>query len=310
METALVTGGAGFIGSHIVDALIGRGYTVAVIDDLSSGQKENLAEGVKLFEMDVASPDVAKAFDEVKPDVVYHEAAQMDVRRSVDDPLFDATVNILGGLNIYENCVRTGVKKVIFASSGGAAYGEQEVFPATEEHPKQPLSPYGIAKYANENYLYYYYKTHGLKSIALRYANVYGPRQNPRGEAGVVAIFSTKMLNGEIPTINGTGKQTRDYVFVGDVAAANMAALDHDVESLDAFNVGTGIETDVNELCESIRKAVGVDIDVPHGPAMAGEQMRSVIDWKKLNQVTGWKPSMSIDEGITETVAWFRENEV
>ena len=304
---ALVTGGAGFIGSHIVDALIDRGYSVAIVDDLSTGQKENVNPEARLYVMDLASKDLAEVMDKEQPDVVYHEAAQMDVRKSVADPIFDANVNIIGGLNLYENCVRVGVKKVIFASSGGTVYGEQEIFPAPETHPYQPLSPYGIAKLTNENYLYFYNQTHGLKSVALRYANVYGPRQNPHGEAGVVAIFTSRLLAGETPTINGTGKQTRDYTYVGDVVAANMAALDYEGEDVAHFNVGTAIETDVNELYEYIRAAVGTDTQAPHGEGKPGEQFRSVLAWDKLNKATGWKPQVTVKEGIENTVEWFRQ---
>ncbi len=303
---ALVTGGAGFIGSHIVDALIARGYEVAVVDDMSTGQRENLNPKAAFYEVDVASPELRGVMDDVQPDVVFHEAAQMDVRKSVADPLFDANVNIMGGLNLYENCVRVGTEKVVFASSGGTVYGEQQVFPASESHPKQPISPYGIAKLCNEHYLYFYYQTHGLRSVSLRYANVYGPRQNPHGEAGVVAIFSTLLLHGETPRINGSGEQTRDYTYVGDVVAANLAALDYEGSGFDAFNVGTGIETTVNELFEHLRTASGREVKAAHGAAKPGEQMRSVLAWDKLHEATGWSPRTSIQEGIRETVDWFR----
>jgi UDP-glucose 4-epimerase len=304
----LVTGGAGFIGSHIVDALVTRGHTVCVVDNLSSGRRENVNSAARLHVVDITSPDLSKVMDSEKPDIVYHEAAQMDVRKSVADPRFDATVNILGGLNLYENCVRIGVKKVIFASTGGAIYGEQEAFPATEMHLQQPLSPYGIAKLANEKYLYFYRETYGLAHVALRYANVYGPRQNPHGEAGVVAIFASKLLAGVVPTINGTGKQTRDYVYVGDVAAANVAALEYD--GTDVFNVGTAEETDVNELFNLLRDAVGTDIAALHGEGKAGEQMRSVIDWSKAHRVLGWTPKTTLAEGLKKTVEWFRAKRV
>jgi len=300
----LVTGGAGFIGSHIVDALIERGHAVSVLDNLSSGVRENVNPRARLHVLDVASHDLGALMERERPEVVFHQAAQMDVRKSVADPVFDATVNVVGGLNLYEHCVRAGVRKVIFASTGGAIYGEQETFPAPETHPQQPLSPYGVAKLANEKYLYFYQQTHGLQYVALRYANVYGPRQNPHGEAGVVAIFASKLLAGQTPTINGTGAQTRDYVYVGDVVAANMAALDY-AES-DAFNVGTGKETDVNELYEKLRRAVGTDIVAQHGPAKAGEQMRSVVDWTKANRLLNWSPRTALADGLVKTVEWFR----
>lgn len=301
----LVTGGAGFIGSHIVDALVERGHSVAVVDDLSSGRRENVNPAARLHVVNVTSDELAAVMDREQPEVVFHEAAQMDVRKSVADPRFDATVNILGGLNLYENCVRLKVGKVVLASTGGAIYGEQEQYPAPETHPQQPLSPYGIAKLANEKYLYFYRGTYGLQHVILRYANVYGPRQSPHGEAGVVAIFASRMLAGQVPTINGTGKQTRDYVYVGDVAAANMAALDH--SESDVFNVGTAIETDVNQLAESIRKAVGTATEPVHGPGKPGEQLRSVVDWAKAKRLLKWSPTVPLDEGITRTVEWFRK---
>ena len=301
---ALVTGGAGFIGSHIVDGLIARGDDVSVVDDLSTGVRENVHPDARLHVLDIVSPQLADVMDKERPDVIFHEAAQMDVRRSVADPKFDATVNIMGSINLYENCLRTGVGKIIFASTGGAIYGEQDEFPATEEHAQRPLSPYGVTKLANERYLFYYHQVHGVPSVALRYANVYGPRQNPHGEAGVVAIFTTKLLNGETPTINGTGEQTRDYVYVGDVAAANIAALDFD--GSDVFNVGTGKETDVNVLYGSIRQAVGSSVEARHGSAKAGEQMRSIVDWSKAHRVLGWSPAVSLGDGLVRTAEWFR----
>lgn len=301
----LVTGGAGFIGSHIVDALVERGHTVAVVDDLSSGRRENVNPAARLHVLNVTSDELAAVMDRERPEVVFHEAAQMDVRKSVADPRFDATVNILGGLNLYESCVRLKVRKVVLASTGGAIYGEQEQYPAPETHPQQPLSPYGIAKLANEKYLYFYRETYGLQHVILRYANVYGPRQSPHGEAGVVAIFTSRMLAGQVPTINGTGKQTRDYVYVGDVAAANMAALDY--PESDVFNVGTAVETDVNQLAESIRKAAGTAAEPVHGPGKPGEQLRSVVDWAKAKRLLKWSPTVPLDEGITRTVEWFRK---
>ena len=301
----LVTGGAGFIGSHIVDGLVERGHSVSVVDNLSSGRRENVNPAARLHVVDVTSNELGKVMEEERPEVVFHEAAQMDVRKSVADPRFDATVNILGGLNLYEECVRLKVRKVVFASTGGAIYGEQETYPAPETHPQQPLSPYGIAKLANEKYLYFYKSTYGLEHVILRYANVYGPRQSPHGEAGVVAIFTSRLLSGQVPTINGTGEQTRDYVYVGDVAAANMAALDYG--SSDVFNVGTGIETDVNELYALLRDAVGTSVEPIHGPGKPGEQMRSVVDWQKAHRLLGWSPATPLPEGLKRTVEWFRQ---
>ncbi len=302
----VVTGGAGFIGSHIVDALIERGHDVAVIDDLSTGFRENVHPDARLHVMDVGSPELADVMDQERPEALFHEAAQMDVRKSVADPIFDATINVMGAINVYENCLRTGVKKIVFASTGGAIYGEQDVFPADEEHAQRPLSPYGVSKLANEKYLYYYREIHGLPYVALRYANVYGPRQNPHGEAGVVAIFARMLLAGDTPTINGTGEQTRDYVYVGDVAAANVAALEFD--GSDAFNVSTGIETDVNALFDKLRHAVGGSTEAKRGPAKVGEQLRSVVDWGRIGRVLGWSPRVSLDDGLRKTVDWFREH--
>ncbi len=300
----LVTGGAGFIGSHITDALVGADHSVTVLDDLSSGRRENVSLEAHLRVMDIRSPDIETLFDEIQPEVVYHEAAQMDVRRSVADPVFDASVNVFGGLNLYEQCRRTGVKKIMLASTGGAIYGEQDFFPATESHPTQPVSPYGVAKLANEKYLEYYNAVYGLDSVCLRYANVYGPRQSPHGEAGVVAIFSDLLLKGKQPVIYGTGKQTRDYVFVGDVAQANLLALG--CEGSDVLNVGTAIETDVNELFARIQTSAGTDLPEKHEPAKVGEQMRSVVSWEHINNRLGWEPKVALEDGINQTVDWFR----
>lgn len=301
----LVTGGAGFIGSNIVDAYLAAGHEVFVVDDLSSGFIENLSPKAKFFEMDIRDPKIEKIFEENEFDVMNHLAAQMDVRKSVADPVFDATVNVVGTLNLLENCKKHGVKKVIFSSTGGAIYGEQDYFPADEKHPTRPLSPYGIAKLAVEKYLFFYNAVYGLDYVVLRYANVFGPRQNPHGEAGVVAIFTSKLLKGEEAVINGNGKQTRDYTFVADVVRANVLALDYDKS--DIFNIGTAKETDVNVLFGKLREAAGVAAEEKHGPAKAGEQMRSVIDYGKAKDSLGWEPRVSLDEGIGLTVKYFRQ---
>ena len=299
-----MTGGAGFIGSNIVDAYLAAGHEVFVLDDLSSGSLDNLSQKAKFFQMDIRDPKVEKIFVENKFDVMNHLAAQMDVRKSVADPVFDSTVNVTGTLNLLENCRKHGVKKVIFSSTGGAIYGEQDYFPADENHPTRPLSPYGIAKLAVEKYLFFYNAVHTMGYVVLRYANVYGPRQNPHGEAGVVAIFSSKLLNGEEPVINGDGRQTRDYTFVGDVVSANVLALDY--PKSDIFNIGTGRETDVNALYTKLRNAVGSSASEKHGPAKAGEQLRSVIDYSKARKILGWEPKVGLDEGIKLTVDFFR----
>lgn len=300
----LITGGAGFIASQIQDACLAAGHEVAVLDNLITGNRANLNPKSRFYELDIRSPDVEGAFREFKPDVVSHHAAQMDVRKSVSDPRYDCEVNGLGTLNLLENARLHGVKKFVFASSGGAVYGEQEVFPADESHPTRPESPYGITKLLGDNYLYFYGKTYGLETVSLRYANVYGPRQNPHGEAGVVAIFITKLMKGETPVIFGDGLQTRDYVFVGDVVRANLLALDKGRKGI--YNIGTGIETDVVRLYEKLAAALGVTKAAAHAEAKAGEQKRSVISAKKIERDWGWKPQVPLDEGLKSTVAFFQ----
>jgi len=299
-----VTGGAGFIASHIADAYLSLGHEVVIIDNLSTGKRENIPANARFIEMDVNDSGIPELFMEEKFDIVNHHAAQMDVRVSVQDPTYDARINILGGINIYESALRSGVKKIIFASSGGTVYGEQEYFPADERHPTKPISPYGIAKLSNEQYLYYYAHVHGLPSVAFRYANIYGPRQNPHGEAGVIAIFAQKLLKGEQPVINGDGLQTRDYVFVGDVVAANILALQP--QMIGAYNIGTGIETDVNTLFGHLRDLSQSTCEEQHAPAKQGEQMRSVLSHERIFASFGWTPKMDIVEGLSKTVDSFR----
>lgn len=300
----LVTGGAGFIGSNVADAFIAEGHTVSIVDDLSSGKPENINPKAHFYQYDIQSPGVETIFEKEKIDVICHHAAQMDVRKSVADPKFDASVNILGMLNVMELGVKHKIRKVLFSSTGGAIYGEQDYFPADELHPLCPLSPYGITKLATEKYLFFYKATYGIEHVILRYANIYGPRQNPHGEAGVVAIFASKMLKGEQPVINGDGKQTRDYVFVGDVVRANLMALRHG--NSDIFNIGTGIETDVNELFRHIRTFTGSQCEERHAPAKAGEQLRSVIDHAKAKKILGWEPTVKVGEGLRQTVDFFK----
>ena len=299
----LVTGGAGFIGSHVVDAYIDLGHDVTVVDDLSSGSRTNLNAKADFHELDIQDPTLSDIFADEKFDLVNHHAAQMDVRRSVADPKFDARVNVLGTLNLLENCVRHKVKKFIFASTGGAVYGEQEAFPATEEHPTWPISPYGITKLACEKYLFYYKQVHRLPYVILRYANVYGPRQNPHGEAGVVAIFTEKLLRGEQPVIHGDGKQTRDYVYVGDLARANVMVLDY--PRSEVFNVGTSVESDVNTIFRYLNRLTHADQEENHGPAKLGEQLRSCLAYGKIERALGWKPQVSLNQGLQETVKYF-----
>jgi UDP-glucose 4-epimerase len=301
----LVTGGAGFIASQIADAFIEQGHKVFILDNLSTGFEINVNPKAVFIKADIGDKSLSSLFEKERFDVVNHHAAQMDVRRSVADPAFDATTNILGTLNLLQNCMKTGVKKFMFASTGGAVYGEQSYFPADENHSTFPLSPYGISKLAVEKYLHFYHVQYKLNYTILRYANIYGPRQNASGEAGVVAIFSTKLLEGVQPIINGTGLQTRDYVFVGDVVKANLTTLSD--EASDYYNVGTGIETDVNQLYNTLNKIIGKGQVEKHGPPAPGEQMRSVITSDKLFKKFNWRPSTTLETGLSQTVNFFKE---
>jgi UDP-glucose 4-epimerase len=302
----LVTGGAGFIGSHIVEKYIDAGHEVVIIDNLSTGRIDNINPGARFIDTDITSKAIRDIFIQEKFDILNHHAAQVDVRTSVRDPLFDLKQNILGSVNLYEAAKDSGVKKIIFASSGGTVYGEQTSFPADESHITQPVSPYGITKLTNEKYLHYYFVEYGIKHVIFRYTNVYGPRQNPHGECGVVAIFINKMLNGEQPVINGDGRITRDYVYVGDVASANLIALNENTEGI--YNICTGIEQDVNYIFNTLKQHTGSDCKELHGSAKAGEQLRSVCSYEKINKTHGWKPSMNISEGLALTVESFRIN--
>lgn len=301
----LVTGGAGFIGSHIVDRFIQEDHKVAIIDNLSTGSETNINPKAKFFKVDIRSAVIDKVFEKFKPDILCHHAAQIDVRKSTDDPIFDAQVNIIGTLNLLRACVRHNAKKVVFASTGGAIYGEQDYFPADEKHPANPLSPYGVTKLTIEKYLLFFKETHGIDFVSLRYANVYGPRQNPLGEAGVVAIFSRKLLTGEQAVIYGDGKQTRDFVFVDDAVESNVLALKHPKSEI--FNIGTGVETDINVLFGMLRDAAKSAQKEIHAPAKAGEQQRSVLDSSKAEKLLGWKPQFSVDQGLAKTVEYFKK---
>lgn len=302
----LVTGGAGFIGSHIADAYLARGDEVWIVDDLSSGRRENLPAEARFVELGIGDPGLEEVFREAGGfDVINHHAAQIDVRRSVADPRYDASINIDGLLNVLECARRHGTERFIFVSSGGVVYGEPEERPTPETAPKLPMSPYGVSKLAAEYYLGYYRQVHGLEYAAVRYSNVYGPRQDPFGEAGVVAIFSTRLLDGEPLTIFGDGEQTRDYVYVGDVVAANMLLTDHDfggANGLDdrAFNVGTGIETSVNELARTLMKSVGREVEVRYAEPRAGELLHSCLDASRLRAL-GWAPRTSLLDGLAAT---------
>ncbi|WNM59391.1 NAD-dependent epimerase/dehydratase family protein [Candidatus Nitrospira allomarina] len=300
----LVTGGAGFIGSHLVDRLIQEGNEVIVVDNLSTGKRKNVNKKAQFYKMDIQSKRIERVFRNERPLIVVHLAAQMSVRHSTDDPGFDAQVNILGTINVLEHAVKQGVRKVTFASSGGVVYGEQEIFPAPESHRTEPLSPYGISKLAGEKYLAYYANATGLRYVALRFANVYGPRQDSEGEAGVVAIFSKQMLDGGQPIVNGTGKQTRDFIYVDDAVEAILVTLGEDVRGI--FNVGTGQETTINECYGIIKSLTKCQCKELYGAAKKGEQFRSVLDVTKLREVFGWDPQVTLQEGLTRTVDFFR----
>jgi UDP-glucose 4-epimerase len=304
----LITGGAGFIGSNIADAFVARGDEVVVLDDLSTGRESNVPRQARLERHDIRSPGAQQVIESFRPDVLCHLAAQLDVRKSVADPGHDADVNIVGSLRLFESCRAAGTRRVLFSSTGGAIYGEQDVHPCDETHAERPVSPYGVAKLAVEKYLHYYSVVYGFRATYLRYANVYGPRQNPHGEAGVVAIFARKLLSGGVPVINGDGAQTRDYVFVADVVRANVLALEKDLTG--PFNVGTGVETSVVELYDAICKACGSTVKATHAPAKLGEQMRSSLDASLLERRTGFRPRTPLDEGLRATVDYFRTSEV
>ena len=301
----LLTGGAGFIGSHVARALLTEGHEVIVLDDLSSGKREQVPAGAGLVVADIRSEEAARLIMDEAPEALVHHAAQIDVRRSVADPRFDSDVNVGGTLNLLEACVRAGTRKVVFASTGGAIYGEQDVFPAGEGHPSRPTSPYGCAKASVELYLGYYRQVHGLSWIALRSANVYGPHQDPHGEAGVVAIFCNRLLDGDPCTIFGDGTATRDYVYVGDVARANLLALKSDHQG--PINIGTGKETDVATLHRLLARAAGVEAEPILADARPGEQRRSCIDPSLASEVLGWEPEMELSRGLSTTLEHFRK---
>lgn len=302
MANILVTGGAGFIGSHIVDALLTKKHRLVVVDDLSSGHRHNLAEDVQMVREDIRSPRIKDIFRDFQPQYVFHLAAQKNVRASVEDPIFDAEVNITGSLNILEQCRRFRVTKIIFSSSGGAMYGPVKVFPTPESVPPRPASPYGIAKYTFEQYLRFYRSSFGVKSVSLRYANVYGPRQDPKGEAGVVAIFAERLMRRESLRINGDGKQTRDYVFVDDVVAANILAMKPGIAG--EINIGTGVQTSVNRLADLMTRISGRRSRASHHRVLTGEVMRSALHIGRAKRVLKWKPAVPLRAGLEVTMQW------
>ena len=304
----LVTGGAGFIGSHVVDTFIANGHEVVVVDDLSTGRRSNLNPAATFYQIDIRSDQLGEVFEKEKPQVVDHHAAQMDVRRSVVDPLFDADVNVLGSIKLIELARQYNVERFIYISTGGAVYGEPEYLPCDENHPINPICPYGASKHTVEHYLYMYHELYDLDYVVLRYPNVYGPRQDPHGEAGVVAIFTGLMLNGEPVVINGDGDQERDFVFVGDCARGNLLALTTE-NSNTIFNLGEGKPTTVNDVYRELKQITDYQLSADHGPAKVGETRRIYLEAKKAAEELDWQPSVGLNEGLTETVEYFRKAE-
>jgi UDP-glucose 4-epimerase len=301
----LVTGGAGFIASHVADRLVATGHEVAVVDNLSMGKQEYVPAAAQFYPYDIKSLETADLIRRFKPQVIVHHAAQMSVQVSVNDPVLDAQENILGSLNLFQAAAQAGVEKIIFASTGGAMYGDNAPLPAREEDRAQPEAPYGIAKLAVEHYMHFYQRQHGIIPLCLRYANVFGPRQNGQGEAGVVAIFIEKFLAGQQPRINGDGLQTRDFVFVGDIVAANLLALDYPLSG--TFNIGTGQETDILTIYLKIQELMGSPLGPPlHGPAKPGEQRRSALDSTLARRDLGWQPQVRMADGLAQTVTAFK----
>jgi UDP-glucose 4-epimerase len=299
----LVTGGAGFIGSHTVDALLARGDDVVVVDDLSSGSERNLNPAARLERLDVRAPATAELIRAARPQAIVHLAAQVSVSRSVREPVFDAEVNVLGSLNVLGAAAESGAR-VVFASTGGALYGDTDQLPTPEDHPAWPVSPYGIAKLSVEHYLHGFAAQHGLSYAALRYANVYGPRQDPHGEAGVVAIFSRALVEGRTPRVHGAGTDTRDYVHVRDIVAANLAAVDD--RRTGHYNVGSGEQTDVNTLLGILASSLGLAPRAEHGPPRAGDLRASALDASKIRRELGWAPQVTLEDGLKETALWFQ----
>ncbi len=305
-KTALVTGGAGFIGSHVVDALIKRRIKTYVVDDLSSGQKKNINPNAHFTKLSILNPQFEKYLHKLKPDIIFHLAAQVNLRHSIIDPPYDTRINALGGVKIAHIAGSVGVKKVVFSSTGGPMYPEDARLPASEKTPAEPISPYAINKRVMEMYLNFAYHVHGMPFVALRYANVYGPRQNPKGEAGVISIFAKNMLNGKPCTIFGNGKQTRDYVYVDDVVRANMLAMNRNV--VGEFNIGTSRQTSVNDVFKKLARIIKYELPSRKEAAAAGEVMRSALSYKKAKAKLGWEPKMKMSKGLEKTVHWFEKN--
>jgi UDP-glucose 4-epimerase len=310
MPRAIVTGGAGFIGSHLVDALVRRGDPVLIVDNLITGKRENVNPDADFEETDIRTPAAAELVRRFQPEIIFHHAAQMDVRKSVADPLYDADVNIRGLINLLEAATEVGTRQVVFASSGGTVYGEADEVPTTESAPLRPESPYGVSKLSSEYYLGYYGRGKGLSCVSLRYGNVYGPRQDPHGEAGVVAIFTGLLLEGRRCKIFGDGEQTRDYVHVQDVVSANLAAMERGPEGAISLNVGTAMPTSVNTLQAMLADFAGGDPDVERAPAREGELQRSALDFSKAREVLGWRPEVQLCDGLRSYVEHMRAQRV
>ncbi|MGB2698518.1 MAG: NAD-dependent epimerase/dehydratase family protein [Candidatus Zixiibacteriota bacterium] len=304
MSKILVTGGAGFIGSHVADSFISLGHDVIILDDLSTGFRENVNPKAKFYQMDIRSPEVENLFEKEKFDILCHHAAQVDLRKSMREPVQDAEINILGSLKLIFYCLKYEVKEIIFPSSAGV-YGEQDYFPADETHPKRPVSPYAMAKLVVEKYLEFYRRSKELEYVTLRYSNVYGPRQIPKGEAGVVGIFCENLLNHKEAKIYGDGKQTRDFVFIDDVVKANVLALDYNKSGV--FNIGTSIETDINMIFNLIKDNLGSNQEEIHAPAVPGEQKRSALDITEAKKELGWEPECVLEKGIEKTIKFYKK---
>lgn len=301
----LVTGGAGFIASHVVDLFVERGAEVVVVDDLSTGRRSNLNPRARFYQLDVRDPALIDVCMRERPDYVSHHAAQVDVRRSVEDPQFDADVNVRGSLNVLEAARRSGVRRLVYVSTGGAVYGEPEYLPVDEQHPVNPLCPYGASKHVVEHYLYMYRHNYGLNYVVLRYPNVYGPRQDPRGEAGVVAIFTGRMLAGQPVIINGDGEQSRDFLYVGDCASANWLALEQP-RAAGLYNLGTGAPTSVNQIFAALQTATGYTLPAGHGPAKLGETRHIYLDAGRARRELGWRPTVDLANGLARTIEHFK----
>jgi UDP-glucose 4-epimerase len=308
MAKILITGGAGFIGSHVVDLFLANGFEVVVVDNLSTGRRSNLNPHATFHQMDIRSSEIREVFAAEQPDYVSHHAAQADVRRSVAEPLFDADVNILGSINLIECAREFGVRHFVYISTGGAVYGEPERLPCDEEHPINPICQYGASKHTVEHYLYMNHVNYAMPYTVLRYPNVFGPRQNPHGEAGVVAIFTGKMLAGEPVIVNGDGEQTRDFVYVGDCAYANYLAVTVDHQP-GIYNLGWGRPTSINEIALALAETTGYPHSLQHGPAKVGETRHIYLDAKKAGRELGWSPTVTLEEGLEKTVSHLRKSE-